>query len=118
MTQQHPTVEQYLAALPADQATRAGEVIERVRSAAPGAVETISYGMPTFTLGNGHPIYVAAWKKHLALHDIARLDADLESELAPYRSGQDTLKFPYRNPIPLDLITRIVVALAAMRVER
>jgi uncharacterized protein YdhG (YjbR/CyaY superfamily) len=88
------------------------------RSAAGGAVESISYGLPTFKLSNGHPIYVAAWKKHSALHDIARFDDDLESELAPYRSGRDTLKFPYRNPIPLDLINRIVVALAARHLDR
>ncbi|WP_255347116.1 hypothetical protein [Cellulomonas sp. KRMCY2] len=37
---------------------------------------------------------------------------DLEAEVAPYRAQKDTLRFPYRDPIPYDLIERLATALA------
>jgi uncharacterized protein YdhG (YjbR/CyaY superfamily) len=96
-----------MAAFPPDQQTILTETLRHVRAGAPEAVEVIRYEMPAFRLPNGHPVYFAARKHHLSLHDIPALNGDLETETAAYRNGKDTLKFPYKHPIPYDLIERI-----------
>jgi uncharacterized protein YdhG (YjbR/CyaY superfamily) len=105
------TIDEYLRACPADAQPVLEEVLRRVRVGAPGAEESIRYGMPAFKLPNGHPTYVAAWKGHLGVHDVPRLDRALERQLAPYRSGKDTLRFPLRDEIPYNLIEQVVRAL-------
>ena len=42
-------------------------------------------------------------------------DADLDSALAPYRSGRGTLRFPLDQPMPLDLIARVARCLVDQR---
>jgi uncharacterized protein YdhG (YjbR/CyaY superfamily) len=106
-------IEAYIAGFPADQQAVLAETLHRIRSAAPEAVESIRYNMAAFRLRNGHPVYFAGWKHHLSLHDIPSLDQDIESEIAVYRSGKDTLKFPYKISIPFDLIERVVAQLNA-----
>jgi uncharacterized protein YdhG (YjbR/CyaY superfamily) len=107
------TVADYLGALSPDAATRVGAVVDCIRRTAPDTAESISYAMPTFRFANGRPIFVAAWKHHLSLHAVPRLSAELEAEVGPYRSGADTLTFPNRQRLPIELIARIVEAVSA-----
>jgi uncharacterized protein YdhG (YjbR/CyaY superfamily) len=48
MTPPDPRIDEYLAALPADQGDALQLLRAQIARAAPEAVETISYGMPTF----------------------------------------------------------------------
>ncbi len=109
---QPDSVEAYLAAQPAAAQDALAEVRRRMLEVAPAESESIRYGMPAYRLANGHPVYFAGWKQHLSLHDIPTFDGDLEESISPYRSGKDTLKFPYRRPIPFELITRALHAIA------
>lgn len=113
MEQPPATIDDYIASFPVAVRDALAEVLTRVRRAAPGAQEAIRYGMPAFRLANGHPVYFAGWKRHLSLHDIPELDPELQAALAPYRSGKDTLKFPFRDPVPYDLIEQVVAAVHA-----
>ncbi len=107
------TVEEYLAGQPAAVQERLREVRERILAAAPGAEESIRYGMLGFELPNGRPVFLAGWKQHVSLHAVPGFDdAPLEADVAPLRSGKDTVKFPHRRPVPYDLITRIITAIA------
>jgi uncharacterized protein YdhG (YjbR/CyaY superfamily) len=85
---------------------------EVVRAAAPEAQETISYQMPTFNL-NGALVYFAAFKNHIGFYPVPSGIEQFKQELAPYKSGKGSAQFPYSQPIPYDLIARIV----AYRVE-
>jgi len=78
-----------------------------IRKAAPGAKEIISYRMPAFTL-NGVLVYFAAFKKHVGLYPPVRGDASLEKAISSYRGEKGNLRFPLDQPIPYDLIERIV----------
>lgn len=106
------TVDDYIAAQPAAHQDALQEVRRRVLRAAPDAMESVRYGMPAYRLPNGRPVYFAGWAKHLSLHDIPNFSEPLESEVAPMRSGKDTVKFPYRDGVPFDLVERIVRAAA------
>jgi uncharacterized protein YdhG (YjbR/CyaY superfamily) len=80
-----------------------------------GVGETISYSIPTFTLEGKHLVYVGAWKNHVAVYPVPAGDAAFEAEIASYRAGRGTLRFPLRKPVPYDLIERLVGLLVAQR---
>jgi uncharacterized protein YdhG (YjbR/CyaY superfamily) len=75
-----------------------------VRQAAPGVRETISYQMPTFYL-NGNLVYFAAYSKHIGLYPIP---GKFKPEMVQYKTGKGSAQFPLDEPLPLELIRRIV----------
>jgi uncharacterized protein YdhG (YjbR/CyaY superfamily) len=83
-------------------------VRQTIKAAAPSAGETISYGIPTFTLNGKYLIYFAGWKHHISIYPIPVGDDAFNQEVAPYVSGKGTLKFPIDQPLPLKLISKIV----------
>jgi uncharacterized protein YdhG (YjbR/CyaY superfamily) len=105
----------YMAGLPPAARTDLDSVRAIVRDLVPDAEETISYGIPTFSLAGRSFVHAAAWKRHLSLYPVPRVDAGLERELQPYRSGPGTLRFPLGHPLPLELIGRVVGLLVAQR---
>ena len=60
-------------------------------------------------------VHFAAWKKHLGMYPVPTLDPELEAEIAPYRVAKDSVNFPYKNPIPYELIERVSAAIYAKR---
>ena len=109
------TVEEYLAGLPDDVRARVEEVRRVVHSVLPDAGETISYAMPTFTLDGRPLLHVAAWKQHIGIYPLPPLDPELDAEVAPYRGTPDTMKLPHANPLPADLLARVVAVLVEGR---
>jgi uncharacterized protein YdhG (YjbR/CyaY superfamily) len=105
----------YLADLAPEARTALDSVRATVRDLVPDAEETISYGIPTFTVAGRAFVHVAAWKRHVSLYPVPRVDAGLEGELAAYRNGPGTLRFALGHPLPLELIGRVVVLLVAQR---
>jgi uncharacterized protein YdhG (YjbR/CyaY superfamily) len=80
-----------------------------IRSAVPAGVETISYGMPTVKLGEKMLLSYAAFAKHCSLVPASGdVMAALGDELAPYFTEKATLRFSPTDPIPGDLLERIV----------
>ena len=86
-------------------------ILEKVRttisSAAPDAKEAISYLMPAFKQ-HGILVYFAAWEKHIGLYPPISGDKALEKAVARYAGPKGNLQFPLDEPIPYDLIERIV----------
>ncbi len=83
----------------------------------PGAKESIRYQMPVFTIDGIYLVYVGAWKHHIGLYPIPVLPTDLEADIAPYRTKTDTVRFLYKQPVPFDLIQRLIDALIPIRAE-
>lgn len=103
------TVEAYLAALSPDRRARLEELGRVAREAAPGAVETIAYGMPCLRLDGRFLVSWSAFKAHDSLFPASdRVIAELGDAVAPHVTGKGTLRFPVAQPLPLDLIARIV----------
>ena len=87
-------------------------ILTRVRGAilraVPSADEMISYGLPTYKLQKRPVIYFAGWKKHYSIYPSTdRLVAALKDELAPYEVEKGTIRFPYTEPVPTQLIYQI-----------
>lgn len=78
-----------------------------ILQAAPDAKEVISYQMPAFRQ-HGILVYFAAWKKRIGLYPPISGDKALEKAVARYAGPKGNLQFPLGEPMPLDLIERIV----------
>ncbi len=74
---------------------------------APDATEAIKYQMPTFVL-HGNLVHFAAYKAHIGLYPTPTGIAAFGDELAPYVGGKGSVRFPLDEPIPYDLIRKIV----------
>ncbi|GAA2362275.1 hypothetical protein Cme02nite_42310 [Catellatospora methionotrophica] len=116
MAARFTTIDDYIDAFP----TEVQDVLQQVRrtilAAAPAhAGQSISYGIPTITLDGRYLVYFAGWKHHVSVYPVPDGDADFEEVVAPYRAAKGTLRFPLREPIPYDVITRVTAALVAQR---
>lgn len=101
------TVDQYISQFPASVQQVLIKIRSLVKEAAPGAVEGISYTMPAFFL-NDPLIWFAAWKNHIALYPrTPEMDASIEG-LSAYKGTKGSIHFPLDQPIPYDLIAKII----------
>jgi uncharacterized protein YdhG (YjbR/CyaY superfamily) len=78
-----------------------------IHAAAPEATEKISYQMPTFFL-HGNLVHFAAFKHHIGFYPVPSGIEAFAAELAPYKRSKGAVQFPLDQPLPHDLITRIV----------
>ena len=102
------SIDEYIARFPADVQDILEKIRTTIRNAAPDAQETISYGMPTFTL-KGYLVYFAAYKKHIGFYPAPIGIEEFKDDIAEYEAGKGTLQFPLNKPIPYDLIRKIVI---------
>jgi len=104
------SVDDYIAAQSAEAQPRLRELRAIIRAAVPEAAEVISYGLPTYRFRVGS-VYFGAAKRHCALYGSA-LDAFAE-ELRGFDTTKGTVRFPLDQPIPEDLVHKLVMAKAA-----
>lgn len=101
------TIDEYIAGFPEDIQRILQKVRMTIRKAAPDAKETIKYRMPTFTL-NGNLVYFAGFKNHIGFYPVPTGMEKFKQELAVYKQGKGSVQFPLDQPIPYDLISKIV----------
>ena len=106
-------INSYISHFPADVQAILQKVRATISSAAPDAKEVISYMMPAFKQ-HGILVYFAAWKKHIGLYPPITGEKVVEKAVARYAGPKGNLQFPLDEPIPYDLIERIV----KLRVEQ
>ncbi len=109
------TIDDYISVLPSDVQGLLEEIRRRIHAVVPDAQETIKYQMPTVTLDGKSLVHFAGWKKHIALYPVPNADGTLARQIAPYCSEKGTMRFPLSEPIPCDLIERVVARLLQQR---
>jgi uncharacterized protein YdhG (YjbR/CyaY superfamily) len=101
------SIDDYIAGFPPDVQAVLEEVRRIIRLTAPEAEETISYRIPTFRL-NGNLVHFAAFKNHLGFYPTPSAINHFQQELAPYKGGKGSIRFPWDETIPYDVIRKIV----------
>lgn len=107
------SIEDYIGTFPETVQNIMEQLRTTIKDAVPEADEKISYNMPTFTLHGTYLVYFAGWKNHIAFYGAPRGNPEFKEDLSAYESGAGTLQFPYDQPMPFDLITKIVKFRAA-----
>ena len=101
------TMDAYIASCPKEVQGILEEIRQTIRKAAPGAVEAISYQIPTFKLNGSNLVHFAAWKDHIGFYATPSGNAAFKKELARYKVAKGSIQFPLDEPIPYDLVTKI-----------
>jgi uncharacterized protein YdhG (YjbR/CyaY superfamily) len=102
------SIDEYVAGFPPETQAVLEEVRALCREEAPGATESISYAIPTFDLQGRHLCHFAAFKSHLSFFPTGKGAEAFAEELKAYNGGKGTVQFPYAQPLPIDLIRRMV----------
>ena len=101
------SIDEYIATFPADIQAILQELRATIHAAAPEATEKISYQLPTFYL-KGNLVHFAAFKNHIGFYPAPRGIEAFQQELSAYKGSKGTVQFPIDEPLPLELVSRIV----------
>jgi uncharacterized protein YdhG (YjbR/CyaY superfamily) len=108
-------VDSYLAGLEEPKRSTLEALRRSIRAVVPDAEECISYGMPAFRVDGKVVAGFAAFKNHLAyLPHSGEVLADLDDRLTGYERTSGSLHFPVDQPLPDDLVRRLVEAKLAV----
>ena len=102
------SIDDYIAEFPAPTQQALREVRALIRAAAPEATETISYAIPTFDLNGKHLAHFAGYAHHVGFYPGASGIAAFEDEIRRYRHAKGSVQFRLAEPLPVDLIRRMV----------
>jgi uncharacterized protein YdhG (YjbR/CyaY superfamily) len=100
-------IDEYIQMFPEDTQLFLESMRQTIREAAPEAEEAISYQIPTFKQ-NGNLVHFAAFKKHIGFYPAPSGIEAFKEELSAYEGAKGSVKFPIDQPLPLDLVRRIV----------
>lgn len=88
------------------------EILQKVRqtikSVIPDATETIGYGVPSFDMNGKRLIMFAGFKNHIGIYPTPVVIKEFQSQLKKYKTAEGTIQFQLNEPIPYDLIKKIV----------
>lgn len=102
-------VDKYIADFPETVQEIMISIREIIREEAPDAIEGFAYGMPSYKT-NGKPlVYFAGYKSHVGFYATPTGHEQFAKELSVYKQGKGSVQFPLNQPIPYDLIRRIIV---------
>jgi uncharacterized protein YdhG (YjbR/CyaY superfamily) len=101
------SVDEYIANFPADIQDILQKLRKVIKEAAPGATEKISYQMPAYDLF-GNLVYFAVHKKHIGFYPTPSAIEAFKKELSGYKGSKGAVQFPLGQPLPDELIKRIV----------
>jgi len=98
----------YFAGVPEPARSTLHKIRTAIRSSVPPeAIETISYGIPTFK----HKVvlvWFAAFSNHCSLFPTAAVIAAFKNELKRFTTSKGTIQFPTDRPLPAALVKKLV----------
>lgn len=97
----------YFAQFDGDVRQRLAKVREIFLEEVPGCDEGIKYRMPTI-LWNGNLIHYAAFKSHIGVYPLPTVLEALKEETASFKQGKGSIQFAHVEPLPEDLIRKII----------
>jgi uncharacterized protein YdhG (YjbR/CyaY superfamily) len=101
------TVDEYITLSPQDVQPILNKPRAVIKESAPGALERISYQMPGFYL-SGYLVWFGVHARHIGFYPTGEGIAAFKEELSSYKTSKGAVQFPLDQPIPYDLIRKIV----------
>ncbi len=111
------TIDEYIAQCPQDVQPVLAKIRAVIREAAPDAVEKISYQMPGFYL-KGNLVWFGAHKSYIGFYPTGAGIEAFKAELSAYKSSKGAVQFPLDQPMPYELIGRIVKFRVAQNLKK
>lgn len=101
-------IDEYILLFPKETQLLLNQIRKTIKEVAPNAEETMSYGIPTFKL-QGNLVHFAAYKNHIGFYPTPSGIQAFKSELKMYTQSKGAVQFPINEPMPFELIKRIVI---------
>lgn len=101
-------IDDYMAPFEGITLERLKQMRQAIRDEAPDAQEVMSYGIPTFDQNGRHLVHFAGYKNHIGLYPTPHGVEAFDKELSVYPQGKGSVQFPHDQPLPLELVRRIV----------
>lgn len=106
------TVDDYIAHQPEAAQKMLQELREIVLEAVPDAEEVLNYKVPSFTLVKGgkrdQQVMMAGYAKFIGFYPFPTTMEKFSDELKGYKQGKGSVQFPLNQPLPKELIVRMV----------
>ena len=100
-------IDKYIASFPDHVQDILENIRKTIRKAAPNAGEIMNYGIPTFTM-EGNLVHFAGFKNHVGFYPTPSGIEKFKKELSKYEGAKGSVQFPLDQPIPYELIGKIV----------
>lgn len=101
-------IDQYILQFPEETRDILNKIRALIKENAPEAIESIAYGMPAYKLNKKPLVYFAAYKTHIGFYATPSGHETFKEELSKYKQGKGSVQFLLNQPIPYDLIMRMV----------
>lgn len=102
------TVDEYIDLFTGEARAKLEQLRQIVIETVPEAEERISYAIPAYKY-HGWLVYFSGYAKHVSVSFPPRtIMQAFEKELAPFKSSKSTVQFPLSEPLPKDLIKRML----------
>lgn len=108
--QKNITFEAYFLTLPEAAQQKLAQIRELTKKLVPNLTETFSYGIPTFDYKGKHLLHIAGYAHHIGLYPGAAIMEDFKEKLSGYKTSKGTIQFELNKPLPIELITDIIIA--------
>ena len=100
------TIAEYIDAAPKLAQEKLIEMRACLREIAPGAEESLKWGVPAFSYKRILFTF-AARKDHIGFYPTPSAVETFSRELAAFKTGTSSIQFPLEKPLPLPLIRKI-----------
>ena len=105
---EHKSIDEYLKDFPSEIQEKLQQIRNIVKKLAPTAIETISYGMPTFKLNGKNLVHFAGYKNHIGFYPTPTPIEKFKKDLENYKTSKGAIQFPLENDLPIKLIEKII----------
>ena len=100
------TIKGYIKTAPAESREKLREIRACIRKAAPGAEESLKWGMPAFSYQRILVMY-AGFKHHVGFYPTPSALIAFKQNLLNYKTAKGSIQFPLDKPLPLALIRKM-----------
>jgi uncharacterized protein YdhG (YjbR/CyaY superfamily) len=104
------TIDEYLAALSADQRATLQKLRKAIHAVVPDAEECISYQLPAFRWRGRMLVAFGAAANHCSFYPGAYPLVACKADIRGYDTSKGTLRFPIDAPLPTVLVRKLVKA--------
>src|SRR6186997_2737813 len=100
------SIAEYIQVAPKEAREKLRQMQACIRAAAPGAKESLKWGMPAFSYKR-ILVTFAAFRHHIGFYPTPSAVKAFEKDLLKYNTAKGSIQFPLEKPLNLSLITKI-----------
>lgn len=103
------TVDEYINGFSGEAKKRLEQLRKLVTTEVPDAQEGIMYGLVGYKLSGKPLVYFGGFEHHTGFYATPNGHEAFKEELSKYKQGKGSVQFPLDQPLPIDLIKRIIL---------